>query len=54
MIYIFVFSLSLKGYAKVLGKGILPSQPVIVKAKYFSRVAEEKIKNAGGACVLVA
>jgi large subunit ribosomal protein L27Ae len=44
----------LKGYHKVLGKGNLPSQPVIVKAKYFSRSAEEKIKQAGGVCVLVA
>ncbi|XP_071491267.1 large ribosomal subunit protein uL15-like [Diadema antillarum] len=42
------------GYYKVLGKGVLPKQPVIVKAKFFSRLAEEKIKKAGGCCVLVA
>jgi len=42
------------GYYKVLGKGHLPDQPVIVKAKFFSRQAEEKIKSVGGACVLVA
>jgi len=42
------------GYYKVLGKGHLPSQPVIVKAKFFSRSAEEKIKAVGGACVLIA
>ncbi|KAK2154173.1 hypothetical protein LSH36_275g07044, partial [Paralvinella palmiformis] len=42
------------GYYKVLGKGHLPRQPVIVKAKFFSRSAEEKIKAVGGACVLVA
>ncbi|XP_028591182.2 large ribosomal subunit protein uL15-like isoform X1 [Podarcis muralis] len=42
------------GYYKVLGKGKLPKQPVIVKAKFFSRKAEEKIKAVGGACVLVA
>jgi large subunit ribosomal protein L27Ae len=42
------------GYYKVLGKGHLPNQPVIVKAKFFSRSAEEKIKSVGGACVLVA
>lgn len=42
------------GYFKVLGKGVLPKQPLIVKAKFFSRRAEEKIKAAGGACVLVA
>jgi large subunit ribosomal protein L27Ae len=28
----------------VLGKGVLPKQPVIVKARFFSRRAEEKIK----------
>ncbi|CAO2583919.1 60S ribosomal protein L27a [Lemmus lemmus] len=42
------------GYCKVLGKGKLPKQPVTVKAKFFSRRAEEKIKGVGGACVLVA
>ncbi|CAO2612013.1 60S ribosomal protein L27a, partial [Lemmus lemmus] len=42
------------GYYKVLEKGKLPKQPVIVKAKFFSRRAEEKIKGVGGACVLVA
>ncbi|XP_073760135.1 large ribosomal subunit protein uL15-like [Callorhinus ursinus] len=42
------------GYYKVLGKGKLPKQPVIVKAKFFSRRAEEKSKGVGGACVLVA
>ncbi|XP_051057148.1 60S ribosomal protein L27a-like [Phodopus roborovskii] len=42
------------GYYKVLGKGKLPKQPVIVKAKFFSRRAEERIKGVGGACVLVA
>ncbi|XP_046861506.1 60S ribosomal protein L27a-like [Xenia sp. Carnegie-2017] len=42
------------GYFKVLGKGLLPKQPVIVKAKFFSGKAEEKIKEVGGACILVA
>ena len=28
----------------MLGKGVLPKQPVIVKARFFSRRAEEKIK----------
>ena len=32
------------GYFKVLGNGVLPKQPVIVKAKYFSKLAEKKIK----------
>ena len=39
---------------QVLGKGVLPKQPVIVKARFFSRQAEEKIKAVGGACVLTA
>lgn len=49
-----VFLCWLQGYYKVLGKGALPKQPVIVKAKWFSRTAEEKIKNVGGACILTA
>ncbi len=44
----------LQGFYKVLGKGHLPKQPLIVKAKFFSRKAERKIKEVGGACVLVA
>ena len=46
-----------QGFFKVLGKGTaagLPMQPVIVKAKLFSKTAEKRIKEAGGACVLVA
>lgn len=42
------------GFFKVLGKGRLPAQPVIVKARYFSRSAEDKIKAAGGVCVAIA
>merc|ERR1719240_1830749 len=41
------------GYYKVLGKGTEVDRPLIVKAKFFSRRAEEKIKAAGGACVTV-
>lgn len=43
-----------QGYVKVLGKGELPKIPFIIKAKLFSKLAEKKIKKAGGACVLVA
>ena len=43
-----------QGFFKVLGKGELPAQPLVVKAKYFSKDAEKKIKAVGGACVLVA
>ncbi|ELK25467.1 60S ribosomal protein L27a [Myotis davidii] len=42
------------GYYQVLGKGSLPKQHVMVKAKFSSRRAEENIKGAGRACVLVA
>jgi len=42
------------GYGKVLGKGNLPNQPVIVKTRFVSRRAEEKIKKVGGIVQLVA
>lgn len=41
-------------HAKVLGRGELPPVPVIVKAKFFTKKAERKIKEAGGACLLTA
>jgi large subunit ribosomal protein L27Ae len=49
-----VIDVTQAGFFKVLGKGILPKQPMIVKAKFFSKGAEEKIKAVGGACVLTA
>eukprot|EP00088_Acartia_fossae_P014843 TRINITY_DN17_c0_g1_i4.p2 TRINITY_DN17_c0_g1~~TRINITY_DN17_c0_g1_i4.p2 ORF type:complete len:151 (-),score=47.31 TRINITY_DN17_c0_g1_i4:180-632(-) len=49
-----VIDCSRAGFFKVLGKGVLPKQPVIVKARFFSRRAEEKIKAVGGACILTA
>ena len=42
------------GLFKVLGKGRMPAQPIVVKAKFFSKLAEKKIKENGGACQLVA
>ncbi|EPQ25885.1 uncharacterized protein PFL1_06559 [Pseudozyma flocculosa PF-1] len=42
------------GYAKVLGKGRLPALPCIVKARWVSERAEQKIKKAGGVVKLVA
>jgi len=42
------------GFFKVLGKGQLPKQPLVVKAKFFSKLAEKKIKEVGGACLLIA
>ena len=47
------YFVTFQGYFKVLGKGHLPKQPVIVKAKFFSKGAEAGIKAVGGACVLV-
>ena len=41
------------GYFKLLGGGQI-NVPVIVKAKFFSKLAEKKIKEAGGACLLSA
>ncbi len=38
----------------MLGKGVLPKQPVIVKAKFFSKEAERKINDVGGVCVMTA
>lgn len=49
-----VIDVTKAGYFKVLGKGFLPSQPVVVKARFFSSIAERKIKAVGGACVLTA
>jgi large subunit ribosomal protein L27Ae len=42
------------GYGKVLGKGRLPTVPVIVRARFVSKLAEEKIKAAGGVVELIA
>lgn len=39
-------------YVQVLGGGDLPKLPLIVKARFFSKLAEKKIKEAGGACIL--
>ena len=39
---------------QVLGKGELPAQPLVVKAKFFSALAEKKIRAVGGDCVLIA
>lgn len=42
------------GFFKVLGRGMAPKFPVVVKAKFFSAEAERKITAAGGSCVLTA
>ncbi|KAF2293278.1 hypothetical protein GH714_040652 [Hevea brasiliensis] len=43
------------GYFKVLGKGAMPeNKPIVVKAKLVSKIAENKIKENGGAVVLTA
>lgn len=47
-----VIDVTQHGIFKVLGKGVLPKVPVVVKARVFTKLAERKIKEAGGACVL--
>ena len=42
------------GFFKVLGKVRLPKPGAIVRAKFFSKRVEDKIKAAGGVCELVA
>lgn len=42
------------GYGKVLGKGRIPTVPVIVRARFVSELAEQKIKAVGGAVELIA
>lgn len=42
------------GYGKVLGKGRIPNVPIIVKARFVSKLAEEKIKAVGGVVELIA
>ena len=49
-----VLDLLALGYSKVLGKGRIPEVPLIVRARYFSKDAERKIKEAGGVVQLVA
>jgi large subunit ribosomal protein L27Ae len=49
-----VIDVTKAGYFKVLGKGKLPEVPVIVKAKFFTKQAEARIRAVGGACLLVA
>ena len=49
-----VIDCTANGVFKVLGKGDMPQQALIVKARYFTRLAEIKIKQAGGACILTA
>jgi large subunit ribosomal protein L27Ae len=49
-----VIDLAQYGYFKLLGKGDLPKVPVIVKARFVSKGAEEQILAAGGAVVLTA
>ena len=40
-----VIDLTDYGIFKCLGKGQLPKQPVVVKARYISKLAEKKIKD---------
>lgn len=49
-----VIDLTEFGYAKVIGDTLAIDRPVVLKAKSFSKEAEEAIVKAGGQCVLVA
>eukprot|EP01126_Amoeba_proteus_P050784 TRINITY_DN6028_c0_g1_i14.p1 TRINITY_DN6028_c0_g1~~TRINITY_DN6028_c0_g1_i14.p1 ORF type:complete len:144 (-),score=13.73 TRINITY_DN6028_c0_g1_i14:69-500(-) len=49
-----VLDVTQHGYFKVLGKGRIPQRPLVVKARFFTKRAEKKIKEAGGAVVLTA
>jgi len=49
-----VIDVTQHGFFKVLGKGELPQQPVVVRAKFISKLAEKKIQEVGGAVQLVA
>ena len=49
-----VIDVTKAGFFKVLGKGDLPKIPVIIRAKEFSKHAEKRIQEAGGACQLIA
>lgn len=49
-----VIDLTKYGVFKLTGKGHLPNLPVVVKTRFISKIAEAKIKAAGGAVVLTA
>ena len=49
-----VIDITQHGFFKLLGKGQLPQQPLVVRAKFVSKLAEKKIKSVGGAVQLVA
>ena len=49
-----VIDLTDHGIFKLLGKGQLPEQPVVVKCRYISKLAEKKLKEVGGAAILTA
>lgn len=48
-----VIDITKHGYFKLLGKGQLPAQPVVVRAKFVSKLAEKKIKEVRWETALV-
>ena len=48
-----VIDTGVHGFFKVLGRGVL-SRPAIIKARLFSKKAEERITKSGGKCILSA
>ena len=49
-----VIDVTRAGYTKVIGRGRLPKVPLTVRAKFFSKGAERRIRAVGGACELTA
>merc|ERR1712093_127212 len=47
-----VVDLVKSGIFKLLGKGSMPEQPIIIKTRFVSKLAEKKVRAAGGAVVL--
>mmetsp|Transcript_28474 Transcript_28474/g.59528 ORF Transcript_28474/g.59528 Transcript_28474/m.59528 type:complete len:162 (+) Transcript_28474:3574-4059(+) len=46
-------NLSNVGAFKILGKGKIPTIPLVIKAKFFSKKAEYKIRKSGGSCITI-
>jgi ribosomal protein L15 len=46
-------NLSNLGAFKILGKGKIPTIPLVIKAKFFSKKAEYKIRKSGGSCITI-
>ena len=36
----------------MIGKGRIPQKPIVVRARFFSKKAQDKIRSVGGKCLL--